>query len=540
MENVTRGLPEGSARRAARIAQIGARYGFGYVFGRRLLVGRRRRDVGRVGTRLRLALEELGPTFVELGHVLSARGDVLPPDVTAELARAAAPVPPVSFAEVRAILERELGNTLERLFLKFGETPLRVGVLTQAHQAVLPGGRPALVVVDRPGIRRDLLAMRPVADVVRRRAGRRGTEVLPLDPVAAVGEFATYVAHRRDMFFAAQTARRLRGLESFSLKVPEVYRRYSTGRCATFEAPVEIEPLGAEGYREASRALVRLATLEGIFFADFAPERFVLGDGEIWLADPTEASVLDQERLRGIAEVLAAVRNGDVDGVARALPLLGCEVPRDTRVLGRELRDTLGSLGGPLWREHSLSEIRARSLEAARQGGAVLPGEAARLFDSLVAAEVLGRLGESDGRNAATKETATEVAVNAAEELVSRFRDPRYVAARTARRLMQGDTYAEYPRQIHNLLNELKDGEIEVVFRHRGLEDLISKVDILANRLVFALLIAALIIGSSLLGIFGESEVRFLGVGILGLIGFVIAALLGLALLIGIVRSGRL
>ena len=105
---------------------------------------------------------------------------------------------------------------------------------------------------------------------------------------------------------------------------------------------------------------------------------------------------------------------------------------------------------------------------------------------------------------------------------------------------MQGDTYAEYPRQIHALLNELKDGEIEVGFSHRGLDDLISKVDILANRLVFAFLIAALIIGSSLMGIFSESSVRIFGMSILGLIGFVIAAILGLALLIGIIRSGRL
>lgn len=538
-DNATRGLPEGPARRAARIAQVGARYGFGYVFGRRLLVGRRNRDVGRVGARLRLALEELGPTFVELGRLLSARGDVLPPEVTVELRQAAVSVPPVPFAEVRAILEGELGNALERLFLKFREVPVRVGVLTQAHRAILPGGRLALVVVDRPGIRRDLLAMRPVADVIRRRAGRRDAEGLPLDPVVAVSDFAAYVTHRRDMYFAAQTARRLRELEGFSLRIPEVYRGYSTGRCATFEAPVETAPLTVEGYREASEALVRLGILEGIFFADLAPERFVLGDGEIWLADPTEASTLDEERLRGVAEVLAAVRHEDVDGVVRALPLVGSEVPQDTRVLQRELRDALGSLGGPLWREHSLAEIQARGLEAARRGGAVLPGEIARLFDSLVAAAKLGRAGYPDGPRDTT-EPATEVAANAAGELISRFRDPRYVTARTVRRLAQGDTYAEYPRQIHNLLNELKDGEVEVVFRHQGLDDLISKVDIFANRLVFALLIAALIVGSSLLGIFGESSVRFLGVSIFGLVGFVIAALLGLALLVGIIRSGRL
>jgi ubiquinone biosynthesis protein len=540
-EKITQRLPEGPARLAARIAQVGARYGFGYVFGRRLLLGRRKRDVGRVGARLRMALEELGPTFVELGRMLSTRRDVLPPDVTAELGRAATSIPPVPFVEVRALLERELKNTLERLFITFEEKPRRVGVLTQAHRAVLPGEHPVLVVVIRPGVRRVLLAMRPVAEVVRRRAGRRDGEELPLDPVAAVGEFAAYVAHRTDMYFAVQTVRRLRALEGLSLKVPNVYGRYSTARCATFETPIETAALETEGYRKASGALVQLAVLEGVFFADLVPERFAWGDGEIWLTDPTEASTLDPERLRGAAEILVPVRRGDVHGVVRALPLVGCTVPRNTRVLQRELGDALGSLGGPLWREHSLAEIRSRSLEAIRRGGVVLPGEVTQFFDSLVVAEGLGRIGNPDDRDSMKEELATDAAAEAAEQLISRFRDPRYVATRTARKLAQScDAYAEYPRQIHTLLNELKDGEIEVVFRHRGIDDLISKVDILANRLVFAFLIAALIIGSSLLSTFGESNVRFLGVNIFGLIGFVAAALLGLTLLIGIVRSGRL
>ena len=103
--NVTRGLPEGAARRAARIAQVGARYGFGYVFGRRFLVGRRARDVGRLGMRLRLAMEELGPTFVELGRFLATRGDVLPPDVVGELDVAFAPIPPIPFDEGRSLVE---------------------------------------------------------------------------------------------------------------------------------------------------------------------------------------------------------------------------------------------------------------------------------------------------------------------------------------------------------------------------------------------------------------------------------------------------
>ena len=239
MERVSRDLPESPARRAARIARVGARYGFGFVFRSRLLPGRRRGEPGRVGTRLRFSLEELGPTFAELGRFLSMRRDLIPPDVAAELGRARVVAKPINFAETRARIERELGNTLERLFIEFEEVPVRVGPFTQSHPAVLPGGRPALVVVNRTGVRRDLLAMRPVADLTRRRLGDR----LPLDPSTLVAEFTAPVPHRRDMYSSAQISRRLSELEDFRLLVPDVYRDYSTGRCVTFEGPANSAPL---------------------------------------------------------------------------------------------------------------------------------------------------------------------------------------------------------------------------------------------------------------------------------------------------------
>jgi ubiquinone biosynthesis protein len=332
------------------------------------------------------------------------------------------------------------------------------------------------------------------------------------------------------MFFAAQISRRLREIDELGLLVPDVYRDYSTGRCVTFEAPADRVPLEEDHHRDLSDWLVRLALTEGVFLADLTPGRFALdgATGGLWLADPTEAFSLDPERLRGVAEVLAAVRRGDVDGVVRALPLAGSSVPRDDLDLRRELRETMGALSGPLWREHPLEAIRDTTFEAIRRGGARLHVEVAEMSDFLVEAERLGR----EGR--------TVAAAEASEFLISRYRNPAYVAARVARRVAQPDAFADYPRQVHALLDELKDGEIEVRFRHAGLDELISKVDILANRLVFALLIAALIIGSSMLGIFLKSGIRLLGVSVFGLIGFVFAAILGLLLLVGIIRSGRL
>src|SRR5919112_3182167 len=269
MDRVSRDLPESPARRVGRIARVGARYGFGFVFKRRLSPDRRRGEPGRVGTRLRLFLEELGPTFAELGRFLSVRRDLIPPDIAAELERTRVVAKPIAFAETRAYVERELGNTLERLFVAFEEVPVRVGPFTQSHRAVLPGGRPALVVVRRTGVRRDLLAMRPVADLTRRRLG----DQLPLDPSAIVTEFAAHVNQRRDMFASAQLTHRLGGLEDFRIKVPEIYKDYSTGRCITFEEPGDPGLPGQEHYGKVSEALVWLALSEGILLADLARGR---------------------------------------------------------------------------------------------------------------------------------------------------------------------------------------------------------------------------------------------------------------------------
>lgn len=481
--------------------------------------------------RLRRSFEDLGPVYVELGRFLAARRDRIPANVAAELDRASVGTRPVPFSEGRALIERELRNDLDRLFVSFEETPARVGALTQSHRAMLPGDRPALVVLRRPGVRRELLAMRPVSDLVRRRLG----DLLPLDPSETVGDFTAHVTHRRDMHFAAQTARGLQEVGSFGLRVPKVYRSHSSGSCITFEAPPGARPPDAAERRTLVKEVIHLALVEGIFFPDLVPERFAADTaGDLWLADPTEVFSLDPERMRGLAEVFAAVRREDVGGVSRALPLAGGLVPREDRTLGRELREAMGTLGGPLWRENPLSEVRNRSCEALRRGGASLPDEVAQMFRSLVAAEDLG------GGKAGAEKPSTIAAIGSAEDLIHRYRDPAYVAARTIRKLARPDAYADYPRQVHALLSELQDGEMEVRFRHGGLDQLISKVDILANRLVFAFLIAALIVGSSMLGTFVEGGIQVLGVSIFGLVGFVFAAVLGLMLLFGIVRSGRL
>src|SRR5919205_1031268 len=154
MERVSRDMPESPARRVGRIARVGARYGFGFVFRSRLLPGRRREEPGRVGMRLRLSLQELGPTFAELGRFLSFRRDLIPPDVAAELGGARVLAKQIGFAEARAYIERELGNTLERLFTEFEERPVRARGSHPHGGAQGPPGDAARCRPDAPEARR--------------------------------------------------------------------------------------------------------------------------------------------------------------------------------------------------------------------------------------------------------------------------------------------------------------------------------------------------------------------------------------------------
>ena len=155
--------------------------------------------------------------------------------------------------------------------------------------------------------------MRPVADLTRRRLGER----LPLDPTESIAEFAAYAAHRRDMFFAAQTARRLQEMSDFQLLVPQPYRHYSTGRCVTFEAPGRARVAGLLAI-PGSIGCARAAGPRGGHLPRRPRARAIRRgrlDRRSLARRPHGGVFLDPERLRGLAEVLAGVRRGDVDGI---------------------------------------------------------------------------------------------------------------------------------------------------------------------------------------------------------------------------------
>src|SRR5690349_5153546 len=185
-----------SIGRLGEIAQVAARHGFGYM-----LDGRRQQPDGGPtarGRHLREMLDELGPTFVKFGQLLSTRPDIVPPDIITELRSLQDDVRPFPFADVERVIREELGQPIERLFVEFEETPLAAASIGQVHRATLPNGRRVVVKVQRPNAPRQIEADLSLMYQAARLAKERIHALDFIDTTEIVDEFARSIRQELD------------------------------------------------------------------------------------------------------------------------------------------------------------------------------------------------------------------------------------------------------------------------------------------------------------------------------------------------------
>lgn len=548
-----------SLGRLTEIAQVAARHGFGYFFERHRLTDLlpwQEREVsaeGEVasvrGVHLREMLDELGPTFVKFGQLLSMRPDVLPPDIIVELRALQDDVRPFGFADVERVVEEDLELSIGQLFSEFEEEPVAAASIGQVHRAVLPNGRRVAVKVQRPDaprqIEADLNLLYQAARIVRER-------VRALDFVDArelVDEFARAIRQELDYRLEARNAERFH--RNFAghphVRIPRVYWSYTRARVLTLEYLDGIQladlPPDAFSLEERSRLATHLTEAwmtmifrHGFFHADPHPANvLVFGPDEFGLVDFGLAGSLTDEDMSKATRLFIDVANENVELLPKRLGDLGVRYPREREEqFQSELRELYYRYYGSTLREIDPLQVIRETFQLIYANNLKLPTRFL-LLDRAIA--TLGSVGVELYPDFNVFEVARPYARRllagryTPERIVGRARRETYNLARIA---------LETPYQIHDVLEELRDGQMEVGFVHKGLDEFMRTMSVVFNRLVVALVVTGGLIGSSLIGIFAEQGPKLIGIHVLSIAGFALSAVLGVWLLLAVVRSGRL
>jgi len=545
--------------RVSEIAQVAVKHGFGYWFETHrltdLLPGRDSRSSAddtssERGQHLREMLDELGPTFVKFGQLLSTRPDVVPPDILVELQGLQDDVRPFPFEEVEQTIREELELSIEQLFTDFDETPVAAASIGQVHRATLPNGHRVAVKVQRPNAPRQIEADLALLYQASRLAQERVRSLDFIDAHGLVDEFARSIRQELDYRLEARNAEAFH--HNFAgyphVRIPRVYWSYTRPRVLTLELleGVQLRDLPEEAWTlEERRRLAYLMTdtwmtmifRHGFFHADPHPANiFVLEDGDvIGLVDFGQTGALSDDDMSKLTRLFIDAANEQVEQLPRRLYELGVRYPKD-----RE-QEFVAELRELFYRYYGVSLSEIDPLQVIREAFQLIYRMNLRLPTRFVLLDkAIATLG-SVGVDLYPDFNVFEVAKPYARDLMMERYTPRRVLARARVEGLELARIArEMPYQVHDVLEEMRDGRIEIGFVHKGLDDFSRKLDVAFNRLVVALIVVGGLIGSSLIGIFSKTGPQIAGVNFLSFFGFILSGCLGIWLLWGVFRSGRL
>jgi ubiquinone biosynthesis protein len=555
-------MPEQKTRnlgRISEIAQVAVRHGFGYFFESHRLtdllpwtdrpLDESGAPVSQRGAHLREMLDELGPTFVKFGQLLSMRPDILPPDIIAELRGLQDDVRPFPYEDVERTIREDLDLSIEQLFSEFEETPIAAASIGQVHRAMLPNGKQVAVKVQRPDAPRQVEADLALLYQAARIARERVRALDFIDAREVVDEFARSIRQELDYRLEARNAERMH--RNFAghphMRVPRVYWSYTRARVLTLEflEGIQLADLPNEAFslEERSRLATRLTEAwmtmifrHGFFHADPHPANIlVFGPEEFGLVDFGLTGALTDEDVSRATRLFIDVANENVDQIPRRLADLGVRVPRENEErFQAELRELYYRYYGATLREIDPLQVIREAFQLIYSMNLKLPTRFL-LLDRAIATLA------SVGIELYPDFNVFEVARPFARRLLTQRYTPDRVASRARREAYNLATMAlEAPYQIHDLLEELRDGQIEVGFVHKGLDQFMRSVSVAMNRLVVALVVVGGLIGSSLIGIFAKNGPQILGIHFLSVIGFSVSIVLGAWLMLAVIRSGRL
>lgn len=497
--------------------------------------------------RVRLALQELGPTFIKLGQLLSTRPDLVPTEYAQEFETLQDQVAPVAFAKIEQQVERELGGPIDQFYAWFDPKPLAAGSIAQVHRARTRDGVDVAVKVRRPDIvttiEIECEILEDLAGLIKALLG----EDDPLDPVRMVHEFTEAVSQEVDLDNEA------RNLERFgrnfandpNIHIPEVIDDCSTEGVLTMTfvdgiKASHLDQLRAAGIdtklvasRGAEFILKQLFEF-GFFHTDPHPGNiFVQRDNVIAPLDFGQVARLGAENRRLAGEIILGVADRDSSRFIRAFQRAEIVTEQtDVRQLRRDLEKLVDTYSALPLKEIPVGQVIAQAFELLRTHRLDTPPEFTLMLKSLMTIESLAN--ELDPEFELISHLKPY-----ARRLTLEPLHPRRLARLGVRSLRDGiELLANLPEDLEILLARLKRGQVQVRVQHEHLENLVTELGKSSDRISFALIIAGTVVGSSQLVTQQEGSVLGLvSFQTLGILGYIAAAVLGAWLLVSIIRG---
>jgi ubiquinone biosynthesis protein len=549
-------------RRYQQIARILTRYGFGHILtqlgiGRAITPGLERlrfssSEILRATPpeRVRMVIEELGPTFIKLGQILSTRNDIIPADYVAELEKLQDTVPPTDFALIQEQVERELKQPLDEVFPSFNPVPVASASLGQVHFATLVDGKEVAVKVFRPGVDKlietDLDILLELAALAEKRTDwGEYYGVLSL-----AQEFADTLRHEQNYEQEGQNMEHYQQMFAAEgyVHVPKVYWKTTTRRVLTMERLVgikitDVAALDAAGLdrklvaRRNIAILLKAVLQDGLFHADPHAGNFMVMPKEvIAMVDFGIMGHLDPVQRLGLVKLFVGLFRQETDRVVDALSDLGIATrAADRRILARDL-DRLRMRYYGL----ELEKIRARSfvedlMNLAFANRLKMPSDLVLVFKAIAMLEGISLQLDPDINVFSEVEPYVRDALVELQSPVTRLKTLAEQMRESAEAMMM------LPKQLQRMLEGMEAGEGNLSMTMKGLDEPTRRITAAANRLVMALLAVAFILGPALIiPRLHEIFPRFqLGAIVLVLLGFGLSALITLVLLLSVWRSGR-
>jgi ubiquinone biosynthesis protein len=503
------------------------------------------KDVG-IYTRIRWALEELGPTFVKFGQIMSLRPDLAPKKLLRELEKLQDDVPRLALTDIEAVVQKNLGQPIDDVFSVFDVEPIAAASLSQVHKGVLKHeGYIVSIKVQRPGIKRMIQADLDILETLVTFLDQQSDELQAYDLPELVQVIRRHMMTELDFKTEMRNMNIARAFAADTpIYVPQVYETYCTDQLLVMEfvqgaryseivqnSIYDGERIAKQGLATATKQILE----DGFFHADPHP-------GNLLVTEKMNLSIIDwgmvgrlteKDRFE-LTELLRSIVDKDSDALMHSLLRL-CQPRGDGanhQSMERDLLTLLDTYHAIPIKEMNVGQFLMDVMSMLRDHGLRLPTDYVIMVKALVTAEGSARQVYPD------LNVVTEIGESVKRLEKSRFK-PQVIWRNLRNSMANLWAYQrELPRTLQQIINKLDRGDLELQLNHNKLEQLAHALENASNRLTMAVITGAIIMGSSMIITTGIGPYLF-GFPALGVIGYLLSVILGLWLILAIVRGRK-